>query len=96
MAACDDIAAARAAWQVLGADPGVPTAAARGDFRWQITLRDDGQPPAGGAVPALIQWDGPYPADALPDSPWRLLRVDLGWPAGLRATLTGPRTLSLP
>ncbi len=42
---------------------------ARGDFRWRITIPDDGKPPAKGIVPTLIQWDVPeHPADALPAS----------------------------
>ena len=41
----------------------------RGDFRWRITVSDDGKRPARGIVPALIQWDVPFhPADRLPDS----------------------------
>jgi hypothetical protein len=96
VAACDDIGAARAALLQLGADPGEPTPAARGDYRWQITIRPDGLPQRGGAVPALIQWEGPHPADLLPPSPWRLLQLRPGLPEGLSATLTGPRTLDLP
>ena len=98
VAASSDLDADRAALRQLhGADPGEPTAAARGDFRWRITLRPDGLPQRGGAVPALIQWDGDaHPTDRLPPSPWRLLRLDTGWPEGLLATLTGPRTIPLP
>ena len=41
----------------------------RGDYRWQITIPDDGALPARGIVPTLIQWDVPqHPADALPKS----------------------------
>jgi len=58
-----------------GIDPGVPVAASRGDLCWQILLRDDGQLP--GAAPALIQWDGPHPAERLPDSGLRLQGVVL-------------------
>jgi hypothetical protein len=58
-----------------GIDPGVPVAASRGDLRWQILLRPDGQLP--GAAPTLIQWDGPHPADRLPDSGLRLQSVVL-------------------
>lgn len=44
-------------------------ALARGDYRWRITIPDDGTLPAGGLVPTLIQWDVPtHPADALPDT----------------------------
>ena len=42
---------------------------ARGDYRWRITIPDDGKPPGKGLVPTLIQWDVPaHPADALPES----------------------------
>ncbi len=58
-----------------GIDPGVPVAASRGDLRWQILLRPDGQLP--GAAPTLIQWEGPHPADRLPDSGLRLQHVVL-------------------
>jgi hypothetical protein len=64
-----DLDATRAALLVAGApDPGAPTAAARGAYRWRITLRDDGLPQTGGALPALIEWarDSAHPAAALP------------------------------
>jgi hypothetical protein len=39
----------------------------RGDYRWRITIPDDGSRPAGGVLPTLIQWDVPlHPAEALP------------------------------
>ncbi len=42
---------------------------ARGDFRWRITIPDDGALPGKGVVPTLIQWDVPvHPADKLPNS----------------------------
>jgi hypothetical protein len=41
----------------------------RGDYRWRITIPDDGKLPAKGVVPTLIQWDVPlHPADLLPAS----------------------------
>jgi hypothetical protein len=41
----------------------------RGEFRWRITIPDDGKPPGRGIVPTLIQWDvAAHPADALPES----------------------------
>jgi hypothetical protein len=40
---------------------------ARGDYRWRITIPDDGARPGKGLVPTLIQWDVPtHPADHLP------------------------------
>jgi hypothetical protein len=42
---------------------------ARGDYRWRITIPDDGRRPARGIVPTLIQWDVPiHPADRLSTS----------------------------
>jgi hypothetical protein len=41
----------------------------RGDYRWRITIPDDGKPPGKGIVPTLIQWDvAEHPADALAHS----------------------------
>jgi len=41
----------------------------RGDYRWRITIPDDGKPPGKGIVPTLIQWDvAEHPADSLPES----------------------------
>ncbi len=42
-------------------------AMSRGDYRWRITIPDDGSLPGRGLIPTLIQWDVPmHPADALP------------------------------
>ncbi len=41
---------------------------AHGLLQWQIVVADDGLPLGGGAVPTLIQWQGPHPADKLPPS----------------------------
>jgi hypothetical protein len=42
---------------------------ARGDYRWRITIPDDGSRPGKGVLPTLIQWDVPmHPADRLPAS----------------------------
>jgi len=41
---------------------------ARGEYRWRITIPDDGKRPADGIAPTLIQWDvAAHPADSLPD-----------------------------
>ena len=41
----------------------------RGEYRWRITISDDGKRPGSGLAPTLIQWDvAAHPADALPDS----------------------------
>jgi hypothetical protein len=39
-----------------------------GLLQWQIVVPDDGQVLAGGAVPTLIQWQGPHPTEQLPES----------------------------
>ena len=40
----------------------------RGDFKWRMTIPDDGHRPGGGVLPTLIQWDVPkHPADGLPN-----------------------------
>ena len=45
---------------------GIVHTAARGAYRWRITIPDDGKLPGRGIVPSLIQWDVPvHPADAL-------------------------------
>jgi hypothetical protein len=41
----------------------------RGDYRWRITIPDDGARPGRGLVPTLIQWDMPaHPTARLPKS----------------------------
>ncbi len=63
---------------------------ARGDYRWRITIPDDGALPARGLVPTLIQWDVPtHPADRLPASSVRLrgLAATHPEPAPIRAAL---------
>jgi len=41
----------------------------RGDFRWRLTVPEDGRLPGRGLVPTLIEWsDARHPTDALPDS----------------------------
>lgn len=49
----------------------------QGLLQWQIVIPDDGRPLAGGAVPTLIQWQGPHPADHLPASAVRLQALAL-------------------
>jgi len=58
----------------------------RGDYRWRMTIPDDGKRPGNGLVPTLIQWDvAEHPADALPES-----HVSL---AGFAATHPDPSTI---
>ena len=64
-----------------GLNPGVPIAAERdtpgGLLKWRITVRDDGLPESGGALPTLIEWQGPHPCERLPRSPVQLGELTL-------------------
>ncbi len=63
---------------------------ARGDYRWRITIPDDGSLPAKGIVPTLIEWDVPqHPAESLPKSDVTLvsLAAQHREPADIRAAL---------
>jgi hypothetical protein len=62
----------------------------RGDYRWRITIPDDGARPGKGLVPMLIQWDVPtHPAERLPKSKVTLAQLagTHPEPAPLRAAL---------
>jgi hypothetical protein len=65
-----------------GFDPGPALEAERdtpqGLLRWRITVPDDGQPLARGALPTLIEWSGRHPAQAMPEAGVELLGVELG------------------
>ena len=55
---------------------GTVHAMARGDYRWRITIPDDGSRPMRGVLPTLIQWDVPqHPAERLPRSGISLLQL---------------------
>ena len=63
---------------------------ARGDYRWRITIPDDGSLPGRGIVPTLIQWDVPqHPAESLPKSGMSLVSLAAAHPepAAIRAAL---------
>ena len=65
-------------------------AIARGEFRWRMTIPDDGTLPGRGVVPTLIQWDSPlHPTDKLPKSPVTLAQLAATHPdpAPVRAAL---------
>lgn len=73
-------------------DPGTPLAAHRdtpaGRLSWRITVRDDGRLECGGALPTLIEWQGPHPCDAMPASPVVLTALSLcGVPPAASAVL---------
>jgi hypothetical protein len=53
----------------------------RGAYAWRIAIPDDGSLPFGGALPAVLQWDGPaHPADALPEAGCALVQLALSHP----------------
>ena len=63
---------------------------ARGDYRWRITIPDDGTLPAKGVVPTLIEWDVPqHPAESLPKSDVSIASLAAAHPepAPIRAAL---------
>jgi hypothetical protein len=74
IARCEDIVAMAAA---CPASPGDILDMARGDFRWRITVPEDGRLPGDGLVPSLIQWDSPrHPAERLPDRGCALMKLE--------------------
>ncbi|MEO8487928.1 MAG: VOC family protein [Betaproteobacteria bacterium] len=78
VARTDDLPRAVAAAKV---DPGPVHALSRGDFRWRITVPDDGHRPGGGVLPTLIQWDvDKHPADGLPDDGVTLVQLAASHP----------------
>lgn len=98
VARCTDIDAAHAALRAGGIDCGAIQAAERmtpqGLLRWRISVRADGRRALGGAAPALIDWAGAHPTDALPDSGVVLQAMQVaGWPAALAAALL-PATIA--
>jgi len=63
-------------------DPGPVHPMSRGDFRWRITIPDDGTRPGAGVLPTLIQWDvAEHPADRLPDDGVSLVELAASHPA---------------
>ncbi len=53
----------------------------RGDFKWRITIPEDGYPVEAGLLPALIQWDVPiHPCQRLPDQGCRLEWMEAAHP----------------
>lgn len=79
VARTDDIEAAAAASPIpLGSILSMQ----RGDFRWRITIPDDGTRPGAGVLPTLIQWDvAEHPADRLPDDGVSLVELAASHPA---------------
>jgi len=61
---------------------GPVTPMSRGDLNWEITIPEDGSLPGDGCLPSLINWPGGAgPASRLPDSGWRLRRLELSHPS---------------
>ena len=52
----------------------------RGEFRWKFSFPPKGRLPFAGAFPALIEWQGAHPAPLLPDSGYRLQRLEITHP----------------
>ncbi|WP_394838115.1 VOC family protein [Pendulispora rubella] len=69
--------------------------ASRGDLRWRITVPREGTLPRDGIFPTFIQWDGPHPATAMPESNCQLESLQLSHPRG-GALLAALRHLGLP
>ncbi len=80
----------------LGVQPGEPVAASRptpaGLLQWQMVLRPDGLLLHRGAVPTLIQWQGPHPVLNMPASGVTLQGLQLAGalPAGVQNLLRMP------
>lgn len=84
-----------------GLNPGEPVAAQRdtphGLLRWRITVRDDGRTECGGALPTLIEWQGPHPCAHLAASPVALRELVLrGVPAQALDVLKLPAVQAVP
>ena len=79
VARTDDIEHAAAS---AGEDRGRVHPMSRGDYRWRITIPDDGGRPGGGVLPTLIQWDvARHPTDGLPDAGVSLVELAASHPA---------------
>ena len=84
-----------------GLNPGEPLAAQRdtphGLLKWRITVRDDGRTECAGALPTLIEWQGPHPCEHLPRSPVALRELVLrGVPAQALDVLKLPAVQTAP
>jgi hypothetical protein len=69
--------------------PGIVHPMARGEYRWRITIADDGKLPAHGVAPTLIQWDGAHPVDGMPAAPITMTQFAASHPdsTGVRSAL---------
>ncbi len=65
----------------IGSALGAVHTMSRGDFRWRITIPDDGHPIEGGLIPHMIQWDVPiHPCERLPDQQCRFTWMEAAHP----------------
>ena len=72
------------AWIGAATEPlGAIETMTRGEREWLITIRADGRPPQGGALPALIEWSVPARSAAfdLEDRGCALARLTIGHPS---------------
>mgnify|MGYP006272232529 CR=1 FL=1 len=67
--------------QRLPIDPGPVHPMRRGEWEWQITISDDGQPALQGVLPTLIEWQGDrHPTAFMNDWSCHLLCLELHHP----------------
>ena len=59
---------------------GATSSQTRGEYAWLFAVPFEGRMPFEGAHPALMQWQGPHPAAALPDRNVRLDRLIVSHP----------------
>jgi hypothetical protein len=72
VARTEDIDAARRVYRGAGD----VHAMARGEFEWRMTIPANGELPAGGVLPTLIQWkDAHHPTDSMPETGIRLVAL---------------------
>ena len=65
-----------------GYSPGRVTEMSRGDFRWKLTVPNNGDLSEGGILPVLIEWPkGKNPAEAMPESNLILKQITLFHPS---------------
>jgi hypothetical protein len=64
----------------LGPAVGSPIALSRGDLAWRMAVPETGALPYDNLHPALIGWDGPHPAERLPDIGCRLASLSVSHP----------------
>jgi len=84
VARTDDIHAAASASSV---PLGKIESMSRGNFRWLITVPEDGRLPLRGVAPTLIQWPSEaHPADTLKDLGCALIRLEGFHPQGEKVT----------